>query len=128
MKKIFAITGICALLAAPAFAQDKKAEEPADAPAPTAAEVDAAAKTINAFVDDQKKVDGYCAIMKDMDTVKEGDDAKAEEMGQKMDTYLKEQGDDVAQAFTVAESVDPETDEGKKIDEALGKLEEKCGS
>lgn len=133
MKKIFVITGLCTLLTLPVFAQTEKKDDAANAEAtqeapPSAEEVDAAAKAINAFTEDKAKLDGYCAILKEMDGLKEGDDTKAEELGQKMDTYISGLSEDVQSAFGVAEAVAPESEDTKKIDEAFGKLEEKCGS
>lgn len=131
MKKIFVITSLFALLALPAFAQAPKegdaAQEEAGQEVPSAEEVNAAAKAINAFVEDKAKLDGYCAILKEMEQVKEGDDAKAEELGQKMDTYISGLSEDVQDAFAVADSVAPESEDAKKIDEAFEKIDEKCG-
>jgi hypothetical protein len=132
MKKIFTIASICALLASPAFAQEKKPDNDAageaqeTTEAPSAAEVDKAAKAIDTFADDQKKVEGYCTIAKEMGTLKEGDDKKAEELTKKMDDYLASVDKDLPNAFQTAEAVDPETEDGKKVDAAFTKLEGKC--
>ncbi len=137
MKTIIAITSLCALLALPAFAQTEKnddaaqentAQEEATEEAPSAEDVDAAMKAINSFVEDKKQVEGYCAILKEMEGLKDGDDQKAEELGQKMDTYISGLSEDIQEAFGVAEVVESESEESAKIDEAFGKLEEKCGS
>ena len=137
MKTIIAITGLCALLALPAFAQTEKqgeaaqenaAQEEAGEEAPSAEDVDAAVQAINSFAEDKKQVEGYCAILKEMEGLKDGDDQKAEELGQKMDTYISGLGEDVQDAFGVAEVVEPESEEAAKIDEAFGTLEEKCVS
>jgi hypothetical protein len=131
MKKFFAIAGLCTLLAAPAFAQTDNAPEAAEGAetaveAPTTAEVDAAVATINGIAEDPAKVEGYCAINKEMEGVAEADEAKAEEIATKMDTYLTSLGEEVADAFATAEAVDPASDDGQKIDAAFGTLEEKC--
>jgi hypothetical protein len=97
-------------------------------PAPTAAEIDAAVKTLGEFTADQKKVAGYCAITKEMSGLKEGEDKKAEELGKKMDDYLNSQGENVVDAFSMAEAVDPASEGGKKLDTAFSALEAKCGS
>ncbi len=130
MKRVLAISGICVLLGSAAMAQTntpKQGAEDLAEPAPTAAEIDTAVKTINDFTADQKKVAGYCAISKEMSGLKEGDDKKAEELGKKMDDYLTAQGENVSDAFGIAEVVDPESEGGKKLDAALGALEAKCG-
>jgi hypothetical protein len=125
MKHLFALTAICALLSAPVMAQTAappaaEAEEPVD--------VNAAIKTITEFTADTKKVAGYCAISKEMAAVKEGDTAKMEELGQKMDTYLTGLGEQYADALSAAEGVAPESEDGKKLDTVLGALEAKCGA
>jgi cell pole-organizing protein PopZ len=124
MKHLFALTAICALLSAPVMAQTTApaagAEEPVD--------VNAAIKTITEFTADEKKVSGYCAISKEMAAVKEGDTAKMEELGQKMDTYLTGLGEQYADALSAAEGVAPESEDGKKLDTVLGALEAKCGA
>lgn len=131
MKHLFALTAICALLSAPVMAQATK--EPA--PAAGAAEetdppvdVNATIKTITEFTADDKKVAGYCAISKEMSAVKEGDTAKMEELGTKMDAYLSGLGEQYADAFASTEGVDPASEDGKKLDAALGALEQKCGA
>jgi hypothetical protein len=122
MKHLFALTAICALLSAPVMAQTAApaAEPPVD--------VNAAIKTITEFTADTKKVAGYCAISKEMAGVKEGDTAKMEELGTKMDTYLTGLGEQYSNAFGAAEVVTPESEDGKKLDTALGALDAKCGA
>jgi hypothetical protein len=128
MKSFLATTAICAFLAMPAFAQTAApAGEEAETP-PTSAEVDGAVKEINALIADQKKLAGYCAISKEGAAIPETDTAKQEEIGTKMDTYLTSLGEPTAEAFGIADSVDPATDDGKKIDAAFSALEAKCGS
>lgn len=132
MKKLLALAGICALLASPAYAQQQPAQPQGGAeaaePAPSKEEAENAAKAIEALANDQQKVAGYCAITKEMAAAPEADQKKAEELGKKMDDYLTGLGNDTAEAFGIAESVDPETDEGKKIDAAFTALEGKCGA
>lgn len=128
MKHLFALTAVCALLSAPVMAQTTA---PAAGGAATEAEppvdVNAAIKTITEFTNDEKKVSGYCAISKEMATVKDGDNAKMEELGTKMDTYLNGLGEQYADAFAATDAVAPESEDGKKLDTALGALETKCG-
>jgi hypothetical protein len=129
MKHLFALTALCALLSAPVMAQSQapaaggaaaEAEEPVD--------VNAAIKTITELTADEKKVAGYCAISKEMEGVKDGDTAKMEEVGKKMDAYLTGLGEQYADAFGAIESVAPESEDGKKLDITLGALETKCGA
>jgi hypothetical protein len=131
MKKILALAGLCAFLASPVYAQQQQPAQPeadAAAEAPSKEEAEKAAKAIDALADDQTKVQGYCAISKEMAGVPETDAKKTEELGKKMDDYLTGIGADTAEAFGIAEAVDPESEEGKKIDAAFTKLEGKCGA
>ncbi|MGF1619691.1 MAG: hypothetical protein ACFCUR_03655 [Rhodomicrobiaceae bacterium] len=130
MKTFFAIAGLCTLLAVPAFAQTDNAAEGEDAAveAPTTEEVDAAVTTINTFAEDPAKTEGYCAISREMEGVAEDDEAKAEEVATKMDEYLISHGEEIAEAFATAEDVDPESEDGQKIDAALDALEQKCAT
>jgi hypothetical protein len=129
MKHLFALTAICALLSSPVMAQTTapaaggaaaEAEEPVD--------VAATIKTITALTNDATKVAGYCAISKELSAVKETDTAKMEELGKKMDDYLTGLGEEYAEAFGAAESVAPESEDGKKLDAAFTALEDKCGA
>ncbi len=126
MKKIFAVAGICALLATPVFAQDKEEEAPATPP--TAAEVDAAVKAINDLSSDKAKVASYCELIKEMDSLKEGDDKAAEAFGQKFDTYMSGLSEDAQKAFAISDAVDPASAEGKKLETAFNNFEEGCES
>lgn len=126
MKRLLAVSGICTLLASAAMAQTAQKEEAA--PAPTKAEVEAAVKTINDMAADQKKASGYCTISKEMGALKEGEDKKAEELGKKMDDYLNTLGEPVVNAFDMAETVDPASEDGQKLDAAFTALDEKCGA
>lgn len=127
MKRLLAVSGICTVLAASiAMAQTKKEE--AAPPPPSKAEVEAAVKTINGVASDKKKSDGYCAISKEMSALKDGEDKKAEELNTKMDNYLKGLGEPVLNAFGMAESVDPASEDGQKLDAAFTALDEKCGA
>lgn len=128
MKHLFALTAICALLSAPVIAQTTA---PAAGAAPEAEEkvdVNASIATITEFTNDATKVAGYCAISKEMAAVKEGDTAKMEELGKKMDAYMNGLGEKYVDAFASSEAVAPESEDGKKLDTALGALEAKCGA
>ncbi len=129
MKHLFALTAICALLSAPVMAQTTApAAGGAAAEAEDPVDVAATVKTITDLTNDATKLAGYCAISKEMSGVKEGDTAKMEELGQKMDTYLTGLGEQYADAFGAAESVTPESEDGKKLDAAFSALEAKCGA
>jgi hypothetical protein len=126
MKKIFSIISVCALLAAPVFAQDKK-EEPAAAH-PTAQQVDAAVQAIDDLAVDETKVDAYCAIIEEEDAVPEGDAAGAEAVRQKLDTFLAGLGEGARMAFALDETIDPVSEEGQRLGGAFLRLEEACAS
>lgn len=130
MKNLIAIGAFCALFALPAMAQDKAPAEGEEVAteAVTTEEVDAAVETIDGVAEDQAKADGYCAIYKEMEAAPESDEAKAEELSTKMDTYIAGLGEDVADAFALVDTVDPETEDGAKLEEAIGALDEKCAS
>ena len=125
MKNILAIAGLCALLAAPAFAQTNQAEE-ADTP-PTAEEIDDAVSVISAMAGDQAQTDGYCAIQNEIDAAPEGDEAAADALGEKMDAYLAGLGEDIAEAFDTADAVEEASPDMAKIDAAYAELDQACG-
>lgn len=144
MKKILVILAALAFSTYPAFAQTEEApeveetEEAAEAEngeegedaeeAPSAEDIAAAAELISEVSENQEQVNGYCAIFKEMEAAPEDDEAKAEELGTRMDEYLNSLGEDVAGAFTVADSVDPESEDGQAIAESVEELNEKCAS
>lgn len=128
MKHLVALTALCALLCSPVMAQTQAPAAGAAAEAEAPVDVSAVIKTLTEFSGDAKKVSGYCAISKEMAAVKEGDNAKMEELGQKMDAYLTGLGEQYADAFGAAESVAPESEDGKKLDAALGAIDSKCGA
>ena len=127
MKKIFSVISVCALLAAPVFAQDKKEEEPA-ATHPTAEEVDVAVQAIDDLAADEAKIEAYCAIIEEEDAVSAGDAAGAEAVRQKLDTYLAGLGEDARKAFAIDETIDPVSEEGQRLGGAFLRLEEACAS
>jgi hypothetical protein len=129
MKNLFALAAVCALLSGPAMAQTQPAApagEAAEAAEPVA--VDAAVKAINDIATDEKKAAGYCEISKELSALSETDDAKGEELGKKLDAYLTGLGEEYVEAFDAAESLDPETEDGKKLDTAFTALEAKCAA
>ena len=127
MKNILAIAGLCALLATPAFAQSNQAAEEADTP-PTTEEIEDAAETISAMAGNQAQVEGYCAIRNEIDAAPEGDEAAADALDDKMDTYLAGLGEDIADAFDIADSVDEASPDLAKIDAAFAELDQACGA
>ena len=128
MKHLVALTAICALLSSPVMAQAQAPAAGAAAEAEAPVDVNAVIKTLTEFSGDAKKVSGYCAISKEISAVKEGDNAKMEELGQKMDAYLTGLGEQYSDAFGAAESIAPESEDGKKLDAALGAIDTKCGA
>jgi hypothetical protein len=129
MKALIAATVLATLFAMPVYAQtddDNGAEE--ETVTISAEEAAEAAELISSIGEDQAKLDGYCAIIKEMEAAPEDDEAKAEELYTKMDQYLAGLGDDVADAFAAADSVDPASAEGQAIEESLEDLSEKCGA
>lgn len=128
MKALIAATALATLLAMPAYAQTEGEEQEEETVTISAEEAEAAAEIISSIGEDQAKLQGYCDIIKEMEAAPEDDEAKAEELGGKMDQYLTDLGEDVADAFGAADSVDPESEEGQKIEEAFEELSEKCGA
>lgn len=129
MKSIIAATALAALFAMPVYAQTETDNgEQEETVTVTAEEAAAAAEIISSIGEDQAKADGYCAIIKEMEAAPEDDEAKAEELSGKMDEYLAGLGEDVADAFATADSVDPESAEGQSLEEAFEELSEKCGA
>lgn len=152
MKSLLAILAICALFTLPAYAQDQSGtdtENAAETGAENGAEAeeangeeaqengeetvsseeaDEAAEVISGIAEDKAKADGYCAIFKEMEAAPEGDEAKATELSTKMEEYIKGLGDDAVSAFATADSIDAESEDGQKVQEALEELNEKCGA
>jgi hypothetical protein len=130
MKFFIAATALVALFAMPVYAQtdtENESGQEEETVAVSTEEIQAAAEVISGIAEDQAKVDGYCAIVKEMEAAPEDDEAKAEELSIKMDDYLAGLGEDVADAFATADSVDPEAEDGQIIGDALEELIEKCG-
>lgn len=129
MKSFIVATALAALFAMPVYAQtdaENGTESEEATVTLTAEEAQAVAEIISSIGEDQAKTEGYCAIIKDMYAVSEDDEAKQEELGEKMDEYLTNLGDDVAEAFNTADGVDTESEAGQIIEGAFDDLEEKC--
>ena len=98
----------------------------ASPPAHADEKVDAAIRALDAITADAAKAQAYCAIVKEMFAAGE-DEEKAEEVGLKMEQYLTSLGPDYLSAWQLAETLASESPEGKALDEAFDRLEEKCG-
>lgn len=128
MKHLIAIGTIFAFLTLPVMAQDQTEEETAEAEVEiTAEEIAAAAEIISEISEDQAKADGYCAIIKEMEATPEDDEAKADDLANRMDEYLTGLGEGIADAFAIGDGFDPEAEEAASLNEALAELDEKCG-
>jgi hypothetical protein len=113
MKALLSTVVVAAIgaLAAPAYAVDAK--------------VQSAIKVFEQTAADTGKMKTYCAMSKLMADV--GDDEKKAEAAEKqLDGYLKELGADFEQAWSVGDGLDENSDDGKALNEALDKLDEKC--
>jgi hypothetical protein len=127
MKKMFAMTAVCALLATPVFAQDKKQDE-APATAITAQDVELATEAIYDLTEDKAKVTAYCAIIAEEDAVEVGDTAAAEAVRKKLSAFLGGLGEHARMAFNIDETIDPMSEEAQQLGGAFLKLEEACAS
>lgn len=93
-----------------------------------AAEMSAEAitKAVDGVSNDPAKVTAYCAMAKKMDEI--GDDDKAAEAaGEEIDGYFKTLGADFEAAWASAQESAEESPQGKAFEEAMTKLDEKCG-
>ena len=113
MKKSLAAIALCGLLASPAFAAN--------------AAVDAAVKTFDSVAGDATKLKVYCEMSKVMSSADAEDDSKAEELDKQMDGFMKQLGPEFQTAFEAGADLDPESEDGKKYDASMDKLDEKCG-
>jgi len=115
MKKILAAIAVCGLFVPPALAANES--------------VAAAAKTFDAVAADAAKLKTYCEMSKLMSSSDDSDDeAKSEALDKQMQGYMKELGSDFETAFEAGADLDPDSEDGKTYDEALDKLDAKCGS
>lgn len=133
MRRLFTYAGLCILLALPAYAQtdapqgeEAQAEEEAPPP-PEPAQIEAAAKAINDLASDPQKLEGYCAINKEMWAVEEGQEDKMAELDTKMYEYMEGLGEEYAQAWETVAAADPESPDATALNTAFEGLEAKCG-
>lgn len=126
MKKIFVITSVLTLLAAPAFAQEAQ-EDPDTPPAPpTEEQIDASIKAINALTEDESKVKAYCELLKAEDALQEGDTAAANAVAQQFAEFYNGLGPDAQLAFDLDETMDPTSEGAQRLGGAFLKLEDQC--
>jgi hypothetical protein len=94
-----------------------------------AAGPDAAAitKSIDATAADPAKSKTFCDMSKKMADVGD-DDKKAEAAGDEIDGYFKTLGTDFEAAWNAGQEAKEDSAEGKAFDEAMSKLDAKCGT
>lgn len=113
MNKILAALALSGLFLSPAFAASES--------------VESAIKTFDKVSADADKMKTYCEMVKLMSSGDEEDEAKAEELDKQMQGYMKQLGPDFEAAFEAGADLDPDSADGKAYDEALDKLDAKCG-
>jgi hypothetical protein len=86
--------------------------------------VDAAIRTLDALEADPGKLQGYCAILKEMFAAGE-DEAKNEPLEAKMEQYLTTLGPEYLAAWALGEDVAQGSD-AAKLESAFERLEDKC--
>lgn len=112
MKLFFPLIAIGLACATPAFADEK---------------TDAAIRALDALEADPVKLEPFCAIVKEMSGLGEGDDVKSEELEVKMEEYLTSLGPDYANAWSIGEDLDPSSADAANLDAAFDRIEQKCG-
>jgi hypothetical protein len=113
MKKYLAALALCGLCASPVFAAN--------------AAVETAVKTFDTVSNDAAKLKVYCEMSKAMSSADAEDDSKAEVLDKQMDGFMKQLGPEFQTAFEAGADLDPESEDGKKYDAAMDKLDDKCG-
>jgi len=113
MKKFLAVCAACGLFASPVLAN----------PA-----LETAIKTFEGVGNDPAKLKTYCEMSRVMSSPDAEDDSKADELDKQMDGFMKELGPEFQAAFETGADLDPESEDGKKYDAAMDKLDDKCGS
>lgn len=93
-----------------------------------AAEVDAATitKSIDGATADATKTKAYCDLAAKFDEVGD-DEKKAEAAGDQIDGYFKILGPEFEAAWDAGQNAAEDSAEGKAFDEAMSKLDAKCG-
>lgn len=113
LAPLAAATLALAVLGGPAFALDPK--------------VEAGVKTFAAVEADAEKLKTYCAMSKVMASASdENDAAKSEAADKEISGYMTQLGPDFQKAWDMGAELNPDTEDGKAMNAALDKLEEKC--
>ena len=112
MKLMISLIVLGLALTAPAFADEK---------------TDAAIRALDSLEADPAKFEPFCAIVKEMSSLGEGDDVKSEELEVKMEEYLTGLGPAFADAWSLGEDLDPSSSEAANLDAAFDRIEQKCG-
>ncbi len=112
MKFLLPLVALGLALATPAQADEK---------------TDAAIRALDALEADPAKLEPFCAIVKEMSALGEGDDVKSEELEVKMEEYLTSLGPAYADAWSIGEDLDPSSPEAANLDAAFDRIEQKCG-
>lgn len=112
MKLFLPLIAVGLALTMPAFADER---------------TDAAIRALDALEADPVKLEPFCAIIKEMSALGEGDDVKSEELEVKMEEYLTSLGPDYASAWSIGEDLDPSSPEAANLDAAFDRVEQKCG-
>ena len=113
MKTMIAAGLALSLLTAPAAALDAK--------------IDSAIKVFEATSGDATKMKTYCTMNKLMTDIGD-DEKKAEAAETKFNSYLKDLGPEFETAWSAGEGLNPDSPEGKAINDALDKLDAKCAA
>jgi hypothetical protein len=87
--------------------------------------VDAAVRALDAMEADAGKMQGYCAIIKEIFAAGE-DEEKGEELEAKMEQYLTSLGPEYASAWELGEALQEGSAEAAKLEAAFERLEDKC--
>lgn len=92
------------------------------------AKVDAGIKAFAAVEADAAKVKTYCTMSKAMAAATdESDSAKSEAADKEISGYMTQLGPDFQKAWDLGAELNPDSEDGKAMNAALDKLEDKCG-
>lgn len=130
MKRIFVTVALFAGLAFPAFAQDKPEQDAAGQEAADMISVEEALEVIAGIKADKAKLKAYCDSQEfymQADEATEKKDAKAAaELEAKGDKAAEALGEDFEDVLDLSGSLAPESEEGKKLLDALDDLDAAC--
>lgn len=88
--------------------------------------VEAAVKSLSKIESDPAKFQSYCKLIQDMDDLPDQEVDKADALESQLEDLLESIGADVVQAWELASTVDPQSDDGKAFEAAFDNLESKC--